>query len=151
LLGYAQETVIRGKVTDSNSGDPLPFVNVFFQNTTIGVTTDFEGNYELRSTSPTDTLMATYVGYKSRKKAINKGSAQTVNFQLEEDITRLQEIVIRPGENPAYDILRQVVKNKNLNDKRKYSAYEYDTYTKVEIDVDNISEKMREKKIMKKI
>ncbi len=151
LLGYAQETVIKGKVTDANSGDPLPFVNVFFQNTTIGVTTDFEGNYELRSASPTDTLMATYVGYKPRKKTVEKGRTQTVNFQLEEDITRLQEIVIRPGENPAYEILRKVVKNKNGNDKRKYSAYEYDTYTKVEIDVDNISEKMREKKIMKKI
>ncbi len=151
LLGHAQETVIKGKVTDANSGDPLPFVNIFFKNTTIGVTTDFDGNYELKSSSPTDTLMATYVGYKPRKKAIEKGRTQTVNFQLEEDVTRLQEIVIRPGENPAFEILRKVVKNKNHNDKRKYTAYEYDTYTKVEIDVDNISEKMREKKIMKKI
>src|SRR5690606_4163456 len=115
------------------------------------VTTDFDGNYELKSSSPTDTLMATYVGYKPRRKAIEKGRTQTVNFQLEEDVTRLQEIVVRPGENPAFEILRKVVKNKSHNDKRKYTAYEYDTYTKVEIDVDNISEKMREKKIMKKI
>jgi hypothetical protein len=44
-----------------------------------------------------------------------------------------------------------VVRNRNLNDKRKLTAYEYDTYTKIEIDVDNISQEMREKKFMKKI
>ncbi len=147
----AQETVIRGKVTDANSGDPLPFVNVVFQNTTIGVSTDFDGNFELKTSSPTDTLIASYIGYQSRKKSIVRGKTQTVNFQLDEDVTRLQEIVVRPGENPAFEILRSVIKNKNANDKRKYSAYEYDTYTKVEIDVDNISDKMRDRKVMKKI
>ena len=30
-------------------------------------------------------------------------------------------------------------KTKDENDKRKLTAYEYDTYTKIEIDVDNIS------------
>jgi len=147
----AQETVVRGKVTDANSGDPLPFVNVYFLNTTIGVTTDFEGNFELSSSSATDSLAASYVGYKMRKKFIQVGKTQSVNFQLEEDVTKLQEIVVRPGENPAFDILRKVVKNKNNFDKRRLSAYEYDTYTKTEIDVDNISDKMREKKVMKKI
>lgn len=147
----AQETVIRGKVTDADSGDPLPFVNIVFQNTTIGASTDFDGNYELRTDSPTDTLIASYIGYQPRKKVVSHGKTQTINFQLVEDVTRLQEIVVRPGENPAFEILRNVVKNKSANDKRKYSAYEYDTYTKVEIDVDNISEKMRERKVMKKI
>ncbi|MGC4021568.1 MAG: hypothetical protein QM734_06315 [Cyclobacteriaceae bacterium] len=47
--------------------------------------------------------------------------------------------------------MRKMVKSKDLNDKRKLSAYEYDAYTKVEIDADNISEKIRKRKIMKKI
>jgi hypothetical protein len=38
----AQETVIRGKITDAFSGDPIPFVNVVFKGTSIGTTTDFE-------------------------------------------------------------------------------------------------------------
>ncbi len=151
IILIAQETVIRGKVTDSNSGDPIPFVNVVFANTAIGVTTDFDGNYELRTSTPTDTLLVSYVGYKVRKKAVVIGKSQVINFQLEEDVTRLQEIVITPGENPAFEIVRRVVKAKNIHDKRRLTAYEYDTYTKIEIDVDNISEKLREKKIMKKI
>jgi hypothetical protein len=151
LTTWGQGTVITGKVTDANSGDPIPFVNVLFQGTTIGVTTDFDGNYQLNTDTPTDTLVASYVGYKVRKKAVSKGKSQSINFQLEEDVTRLQEIVVTPGENPAFEILRKVVKAKSDHDKRRLTAYEYDTYTKIEIDVDNISDKLREKKVMKKI
>lgn len=154
LLGhaaYAQETVVTGKITDANSGDPLPFVNVYFTGTTIGVTSDFDGHFELRTNTPTDTLSVSYIGYRPRKKAIVRGQTQVINFQLEEDVTRLQEFVFEAGENPAYGILRKVVQNKSINDKRKLVAYEYDTYTKIEIDVDNITEKFRQKKLVQKI
>ena len=151
VLAWAQETIITGKVTDANNGDPLPYVNVVFVGTTIGVTTDFDGNYQLKTTKPSDSLVVSYVGYKARTKAITKGTRQVINFQLEEDVTSLQEVVFLAGENPAYEILRNVVRNKNDNDKRKLSAYEYDTYTKIEIDVDHITDKFRQRKVVQKI
>ncbi|MGE0772209.1 MAG: DUF5686 family protein [Cyclobacteriaceae bacterium] len=147
----AQETIVEGKVTDANSGDPIPFVNVVFKGTSIGATTDFNGHYQIRTLNASDSLLASYIGYKVRVKGVQKGIKQTINFQLEEDVISLQEVVITAGENPAWAIMRNVVDNKAMNDKRKLVAYEYDTYTKIEIDVDNISEKLREKKIMKKI
>lgn len=151
FLLQAQETTFKGKITDANSGDPIPFVNVIFKGTDIGTTTDFDGNYLIKTDTPHDTLFASYIGYKPKFKIVSKGGTQVVNFQLEEDVTNLQEIVVLAGENPAFEILRRVVKNKSMNDKRKLTAYEYDTYTKVEIDVDNISDKLRENKVMKKI
>jgi hypothetical protein len=153
IVGFvqAQETIIQGKVIDAASGDPIPFANIIFKGTSIGTTTDFEGNYLLKTSNPADSILASYIGYKPRTKAIVKSIKQTVNFQLEEDVTSLQEVVIKAGENPAFEILRRVVRNKNNNDKRKLIAYEYDTYTKIEIDVDNISDKFREKKIVKQI
>ena len=147
----SQETVVRGKVTDANSGDPIPFVNVVFLGSNIGTTTNFDGQYEIKTQTPTDTLVVSYIGYKPRKKFVQRAQVQVLNFQLQEDVTKLQEFVFEAGENPAYEILRRVVKNKNENDKRKLIAYEYETYTKIEIDVDNISEKFREKKLIKKI
>lgn len=147
----AQETVIRGKITDAFSGDPIPFVNVVFKGTSIGTTTDFDGNYVLRTTSPTDSLQASYIGYKPRTKVVQKGISQTINFQLEEEVTRLRDIVIMAGENPAFAVLRNVVKNKEFNDKRKLSAYEFDSYSKIEIDVDNITDKFKEKKLISRI
>lgn len=151
IFGQAAETIVQGKVTDAGSGDPIPFVNVVFKGTSIGATTDFDGNFQIKTSQPADSVTASYIGYKPRTKAIKSGTKQTLNFQLTEDIVNLQEVVIRAGENPAFAILRKVVDNKKKNDKRKLTAYEYDTYTKIEVDVDNISEEMREKKFMKKI
>ncbi|MEQ1586087.1 MAG: DUF5686 family protein [Cyclobacteriaceae bacterium] len=148
---FAQETIIQGKVIDAASGDPVPYANIVFKGTTIGTTSDFDGNYLLKTTKPTDSIFASYIGYKPRHKAIKKGVKQVINFQLEEDVTKLQEIVIKSGENPAFEILRKVVRNKSNNDKRKLTAYEYDTYTKIEMDVDNLSDKFRERKIIKQI
>jgi len=148
---FAQETIIQGKVIDASSGDPIPYCNIVFKGTSIGTTSDFDGNYLLKTTKPTDSIFASYIGYKPRHKAIKKGVKQVINFQLEEDVTKLQEIVIKSGENPAFEILRRVVRNKNSNDKRKLTAYEYDTYTKIEFDVDNLSDKFRERKIIKQI
>jgi hypothetical protein len=150
-ITLAQETIVQGKVTDASSGDPLPFVNMVFKGTSIGTTTDFDGNYILRSANASDSLIASYVGYKPRTKAIKRGITQNINFQLVEESIGLQEVIVYAGENPAFEILRNIVKNKNVNDKRKLTAYEYDTYTKIEVDVDNISDKFREKKIVKKI
>lgn len=145
------QTVVKGKVTDATSGDPLPFANVVFRGTTIGTTTDFEGNFTVKTTAQVDSLVVTNIGYIKRTKAIVMGTTQTVNFQLQEDVTSLQEVVVVAGENPAFEILRRIHKNRANNDKRKLTAYEYDTYTKIEIDVDNISEKLRQKRTMKKI
>ncbi len=147
----AQVTTIKGKITDASSGDPIPFVNVVFKGTSIGTTTDFEGNYELTTANPTDSLIASYIGYRSRSKPVIKNVSQTINFQLLEESTRLREVVIIAGENPAFEILRNVVRNKSINDKRNLSAYEYDTYSKIEVDIDNITDKFREKKIVNQI
>lgn len=148
---FAQETIIQGKVIDAASGDPIPYANIVFKGTSIGTTSDFDGNYLLKTTKPTDSIFASYIGYKPRHKAVKIGVKQVINFQLEEDVTKLQEIVIKSGENPAFEILRKVVRNKSNNDKRKLTAYEYDTYTKIEMDVDNLSDKFRERKIIKQI
>jgi len=154
LLGFSaasQETVVQGKITDANSGDPLPFVNVYFKGTQIGITTDFDGRYLIKTKTPTDSLVAAYVGYKTRVKFVKRETIQTINFQLVEDVTSLQEIVVKAGENPAFEIVRRALHNRDKNDKRRLSGYEYDTYTKIEIDVDNISDQFREKKVVKKI
>ena len=149
-LSLAQEIIIKGKVTDAGTGDPIPFVNVVFKGTGTGGTTDFDGNFTIMTVKFADSIVATYIGYKARSKHIVRG-AQTVNIQLDEDVTHLQEVIVKSGENPAFEILRNVVKNKDRNDKRSLAAYEYDVYTKTEVDIDHISEKFRKRKAMQKI
>lgn len=150
-VAQAQETIITGKVTDVGSGDPIPFANLLLKGTSIGTTTDFEGNFTIKTKATSDSLIASYVGYLAKTKAVKKGVKQTINFQLEEATTRLKEIVISAGENPAFEILRRVEVGKREHDKRRLSAYECEAYTKIEIAIDNMSDKFREKKVMKKI
>lgn len=147
----AQRTVVSGRVTDAGSGDPIPFANLIFTGHSTGATTDFEGFYEMAIDLKADSVSCSYIGYEPKTKPIVARSAQVVNFQLEENIMSLQEVVIVAGENPAFEIMRKVIKNKGVNDKKTLKAYQYETYTKVEIDVDNITERFREKKFMKKI
>ena len=147
----AQQTQITGKVTDAQTGDPIPFANVVFQGTTTGTTTDFDGNYTLTSNSPSDSISISYIGYVSKVKPVAKGQVQVIHFQLAEDVVNLQEIEILAGENPAFAIMRNVVQQRKTNDKRSLDAYEYESYNKIEFDVDNITDKFRERKLIKKI
>ena len=80
LFSVAQKTVVKGKVYDKETGEPLPFVNIAFQNSKIGTTSDIDGNYYLETYYPTDTLMASYVGYKIFKVKIKKDREQTIEF-----------------------------------------------------------------------
>ena len=151
ILIVAQITV-KGKVTDAETGEGVPFANVYFNETFEGVTTNFEGQYIIKSINPTDTVMVSYMRYITKKKGINKSiKVQNLNFQLASSSTKLEEIVVKAGENPAFKIMRKVVDNKKINDKRNLKAYEYEAYTKIEIDVDNLSEKFRAKKALRPI
>ena len=58
---------IRGTVTDAETGDPIPFANVILKGTTTGITTDFEGNYLIQAKVLTDSLLVSYLGYRSHQ------------------------------------------------------------------------------------
>ncbi|MFY0594528.1 DUF5686 family protein [Roseivirga sp.] len=147
------QTVITGKVIDAESGDPIPFANVVIKGTTIGSTTDFDGFYKIEGDAKSDSVFVSYIGYEKKYKIYKKGITQTINFQLQPESTALDDFVVyaRKQENPAFAIMRSVIDNKKKNDKRGLDAYEYESYNKIEIDVDNITDKLREKKYMQKI
>ncbi len=87
-IGFAQGTV-SGTVTDTD-GLPLPGATVVVQGTSIGVTSDFDGNYSI-SASQGDVLVFSYVGYTSQNVTV--GSSSTVNVTLESS-TALEEVVV---------------------------------------------------------
>ena len=88
LIGFAQNTV-SGVVSDTD-GMPLPGATVVVQGTSIGVTTDFDGNYAI-SASEGDVLVFSYVGYVSQ--SVEVGSSSTVNVSLESS-TALDEVIV---------------------------------------------------------
>ncbi|MEM9681367.1 MAG: SusC/RagA family TonB-linked outer membrane protein, partial [Bacteroidota bacterium] len=85
------DKTISGRVTDEND-DPLPGTNVLVKGTTIGTTTDQNGNYRLGVPDEADTLLFTFVGYTTEEAAINGRSV--IDMILFPDITSLQDIVV---------------------------------------------------------
>ncbi len=151
FLGHAQEKLFNGRVTDAETGEGLPFVSISFPNSTFGTTTNFEGNYSFKAIPTGDSIVATYVGYNSKAKVITKAAVQTINFQLQANTLKLAEVLVRPTENPAFKIMRQVVAHKAANNKDKLSAYQYETYNKIELDVDNLTDAFKKQRLIKPI
>lgn len=148
---YAQ-VVVKGRVTDASSGDPIPFASVGVIGLNYGTTTNFQGEFTLNAKSVSDSLFASVVGYKKRIKWIDrKLKLIEIDFQLESATKEMAEVVVFSGENPAFKILRNVVKNRSNNDRSKLESYEYSSYTKMELDVDNISDKFKDRRIMRDI
>ncbi len=144
--------VIKGRVTDANNGDPIPFASVGLVGVNQGARTNFQGEFTLNSKFTADSLFTSFVGYKKRVKKITRGLAfQEINFQIEPSTLEMAEVKVYSGENPAFKILRGVLQHKESNDRSKLTAYEYDSYSKMELDVDNISEKFKERRVMKDI
>ncbi|HPE43028.1 MAG TPA: carboxypeptidase-like regulatory domain-containing protein, partial [Bacteroidales bacterium] len=115
FAGIAQVTKIRGKVTDASSGEAIPFANVFLTGTTIGTTTNFEGEYYFETRALADSIATTYIGYQKQVKSIRKFQYQEINFELQSSDFTLQEVVVVAGENPADILFRKVVENKDKN------------------------------------
>jgi TonB-dependent starch-binding outer membrane protein SusC len=86
------EKIVTGKVTSLDDGASLPGVNVVVQGTAKGVTTDADGNYSIQLAPTENTLVFTFVGYKtSTVDVTNKTAADVV---LEGDVTSLEEVVV---------------------------------------------------------
>jgi hypothetical protein len=148
---FSQPFVIKGKVTDAENNDPIPFANIIVKGTTIGTVCDFDGFFTIKVPKKIDSLSAIYIGYKMRTKRVTGVENQTINFQLNEAGIDLKEVIIKPGENPAWPIMRQVIQHKEFNDKRGLISFEYEAYNKMEVDIDKLSDKFKKKKIIKKI
>ncbi|MCU0440837.1 MAG: DUF5686 and carboxypeptidase regulatory-like domain-containing protein [Bacteroidia bacterium] len=143
------QTVVKGVVTEKGRPEALPFVSIRFNGTQQGATTDFEGKYQVVSNTHSDTLIFTYVGYKTVKQKIKPGVSQVLNVEMEPDANQMNEVVIIAGENPALRIIRKAAENKSKTNQLSASCFSFDSYTKVDMAMDNISEKLKNSKVFK--
>lgn len=76
---------VKGKVTDKEmGGEGLPFANVFIKGTTIGTTTDMDGNYTMAVPVGSQTIVFSFVGYQTVEKpvTVKAGEAVTINQEI---------------------------------------------------------------------
>ncbi|MEI6123283.1 MAG: DUF5686 family protein [Bacteroidota bacterium] len=144
-----QFTKIMGTVIDSKTKEPIPFVNIYFPGTGVQTTTDFDGKYSIETKLFKDSLQAQYMGYTPQMKAVVKNKFQYIDYELMPLAYNLSEVIIEPGENPAEVILKKVIKHKDHNNKENLEAFQYEAYSKVQIDANNYSEKFENNFLLK--
>ncbi len=149
FLGIGQINV-SGVVKDSVTQQLIPFAKIRFKEGNTITLTDENGKFKLASKSTVDTLIIDFVGYKVKYVPLEKGKFNDLTIFLSENITSLNTIVVEAGENPAFEILRKVQKNKRYNNPDKLLAYECEVYNKMQFDVNNMSDKFKNRKIFTK-
>jgi len=153
-IAHAQYKV-SGVVLDEKN-QPLPYVNVYFKNTTNGVVTDFEGKFELSTSKKRGRIEVSFVSYKTETIRFNQKKRHFTVY-LKEASNTLDEVVIvskpkkrlRKKENPAYRILKEIWKRKKKNGLKLVAAYQYKKLQTTEIGLNNL-DSIFLKKIFKK-
>lgn len=96
-LSAAQGVDIRGIVSDSSSGEKIPYANVVIQNANKGAATNMNGFYLIASVVPgTYKIAAGSIGYQSKTKTItvSVGQPMLVNFELASKPVEFSEVVV---------------------------------------------------------
>lgn len=84
--------MVSGQVTDAETGEPIPAVNVVVLGTMIGTSTDANGDYSLNVPDDGEVLQFSFLGYKTLEVAVDGRSE--INVSLEADLLALDDIVV---------------------------------------------------------
>lgn len=159
---FAQETPSRtaasGIVVDAESGETLPFVQVYFLKSTtskgmtasgVGTTTDLDGNFTISNTAGYTMLTFQMMGYKTKTITVSKGHSKAkMKIKLDPDVYGLQDVIITPKNkkkdyrrrgNPAVDLIKNVIANKNEHCVQSLDYYTAQSYTRTSFALDNIN------------
>ncbi|HNP98631.1 MAG TPA: carboxypeptidase-like regulatory domain-containing protein, partial [Bacteroidia bacterium] len=144
-----QVTRVSGRVYDPLTNEPVAFASILFLGTTTGKNTDIDGNFSIETMENVDSLRVTFIGYLPATLPVQRHKTQVINIALRANKFDLPEVVIKAGENPALILLRKVLDNKPKNDRSELTSFQYESYNKLEFDINNITDKFKQKRIFK--
>ena len=121
---------VSGRVIDSETREPLAFVNILVSGTRVGVSTDIDGKFTIYSRQSVESIMLTYVGYHPMTYVIPSGKTSDLVISLQKKTFNLKEVVILPTINPAHRIIDSVLSNRHRNDPEKLKTFSYTSYEK---------------------
>ena len=120
---------ITGTVTDTK-GSLLAFASITVKGTSRGAAANSKGMYSIELRPGTYTLVCQYVGYKASEKNITVSTEDlTVDFSLDLQALSMDEVIIKKGEDPALEIMRQTIKKRSFYN-NQVDSFEVEVYIK---------------------
>jgi TonB-linked SusC/RagA family outer membrane protein len=89
---FAQERIVKGKVTDVEDGSPIIGANVIVEGTNKGVITNVEGEFKLALEEGDNVLKVSFIGFKAQE--VEVGNRSYLEIPLSADLKHLEEVVV---------------------------------------------------------
>ncbi len=124
------QQLVTGYVYDIETGEPLAFVNIVYNDRGTGTTTGLDGHFTIKS----DVLFLklSYVGYEPvTVYPADRDFLQPLRLAMKRKPYLIEEVKIFPGVNPAHRIIDEVFRNRNENNPERLSSFSYTSYNKL--------------------
>lgn len=145
------QTIVTGKITDQNTGEAVTGASIYFQNTGDKTSSNFSGNFTIRTFTGSDTLIISYVGYATQKIYVKPGTNSNIEVVMK---VREKEFgvakTVSKG-NKALRIIENAQNNKHLYNFEQLNSFECESFTKIQIAVNNVSDELKNKRLLKSV
>ncbi|PPK84634.1 carboxypeptidase-like protein [Neolewinella xylanilytica] len=128
-LSLVNGQTLSGRITDENTGEPLPYASIYLQQLGTGATTNVEGRYELRLKPGRNTLVFQYLGYQTQVIEVQSGR-DNLDVSLLPEALQLDEVqVISGAEDLSYSVIRRAIAKADYH-RNQLDRYSADVYLK---------------------
>ena len=150
---YAQ---IHGVVIDSDTGDPIPYLNIYYDGKGVGTITDIDGKYSIPYHEGWNKLTFSMVGYTRQDITVSSKTTE-LNVSMKSELV-LDEVVVKPRKekysrknNPAVELMKKVIASKQRTNLENKDYYFYNKYQKITLAVNDITpDSLKESWLFKK-
>lgn len=129
LCGKLDAQTFNGRVVDQKTLEPLAFASIVEQGSVNGTYSDIDGRFSLTLIDSTSDILFNLVGHESLITHYESDEFVTIRLILREN--QFNEIMIRPGVNPAERIMNIVIDRRKINNPESDIAFTYDSYNKL--------------------
>ena len=141
-----QAQTLKGAVTDQ-AGAPLPYATIEVLNKNISTTANAEGRFSVTLPAGTYAISCQHIGYQRQQKSVDiTAGSNVVNFKLTLQQLTLSEVIVKKGEDPAYEIIRNAIK-KRAAIKAELDAFTVEVYTKGQMRLRDFPKKFMGQKV----
>ncbi len=153
---HAQGVLLHGLVKDSATGTPLTNASISIKGLRGGARTNSEGRFKIPADQQSVDLTITIVGYNPRTLHLDSIPSQEIVVSLGRKFRELSSALVknkrqkyRNKGNPAVDLIKLVIDNKQKNRMEAYNYASYEKYEKLQVSVDKVTDKISKNKLLK--
>lgn len=139
---FSQTRFLTGTVSDFQTGDALPYVNIVFNGTTVGTITNTLGYFKVKIPHEADSVRFSAIGYYAEEKPVSKLRNEMLSIRLKPQTMDISEVRVAPDEGPVRRLFKQVIAHKKQNNPDQYNRFSYRKYTKWEYQINHVSNKI---------